>query len=125
MSRAFENDPRLKHMDPGRLSALQSLAKELEAAPGDQKMAAFLSAGQKARQGTRILFRRRTGAADPDPDGRHVRRGTEKSRSRPKACRTDTEKQTRCITKRGAAETGCIILFRSIPLSVSFYKYPV
>lgn len=44
MSRAFENDPRLKHMDPGRLSALQSLAKELEAAPGDQKMAAFLSA---------------------------------------------------------------------------------
>ena len=48
MSRAFENDPRLKHMDPGRLSALQSLAKELEAAPGDQKMAAFLSAGQKA-----------------------------------------------------------------------------
>ena len=40
MSRAFENDPRLKHMDPGRLSALQSLAKELEAAPGDQKMAA-------------------------------------------------------------------------------------
>ena len=48
MSRAFENDPRLKHMDPGRLSALQSLAKELEAAPGDQKMAAFLSASQKA-----------------------------------------------------------------------------
>lgn len=48
MSRAFENDPRLKHMDPGKLSALQSLAKELEAAPGDQKMAAFLSAGQKA-----------------------------------------------------------------------------
>ena len=48
MSRAFENDPRLKHMDPGRLSALQSLAKELEAAPGDQKMAAFLSAGPKA-----------------------------------------------------------------------------
>lgn len=47
MSRAFENDPRLKHMDPGRLSALQSLAKELEAAPGDQKMAAFLSASQK------------------------------------------------------------------------------
>ena len=44
MSRAFENDPRLKHMDPGRLSALQSL----EAAPGDQKMAAFLSASQKA-----------------------------------------------------------------------------
>ena len=43
MSRAFENDPRLKHMDPGKLSALQSLAKELEAAPGDQKMAAFLS----------------------------------------------------------------------------------
>ena len=37
MSRAFENDPRLKHMDPGKLSALQSLAKELEAAPGDQK----------------------------------------------------------------------------------------
>ena len=30
MSRAFENDPRLKHMDPGKLSALQSLAKELE-----------------------------------------------------------------------------------------------
>ena len=29
MSRAFENDPRLKHMDPGKLSALQSLAKEL------------------------------------------------------------------------------------------------
>ena len=28
MSRAFENDPRLKHMDPGRLSALQSLAKK-------------------------------------------------------------------------------------------------
>ena len=84
MSRAFENDPRLKHMDPGKLSALQSLAKELEAAPGDQKMAAFLS-----------------GAADPDPDGRHVRRGTEKSRSRPKAGRTDAEKQTRCITKRG------------------------
>ena len=48
MSRAFENDPRLKHMDPGRLSALQSLAKELEAAPGDQKIAAFLSASQKA-----------------------------------------------------------------------------
>ena len=48
MSKAFENDPRLKHMDPGRLSALQSLAKELEAAPGDQKMAAFLSASQKA-----------------------------------------------------------------------------
>ena len=48
MSRAFENDPRLKHMDPGKLSALQSLAKELEAAPGDQKMAAFLSASQKA-----------------------------------------------------------------------------
>ena len=48
MSRAFENDPRLKHMDPGKLSALQSLARELEAAPGDQKMAAFLSAGQKA-----------------------------------------------------------------------------
>ena len=48
MNRAFENDPRLKHMDPGKLSALQSLAKELEAAPGDQKMAAFLSAGQKA-----------------------------------------------------------------------------
>ena len=46
MSRAFENDPRLKHMDPGKLSALQSLAKE--AAPGDQKMAAFLSASQKA-----------------------------------------------------------------------------
>ena len=48
MSRAFENAPRLKHMDPGKLSALQSRAKELEAAPGDQKMAAFLSASQKA-----------------------------------------------------------------------------
>lgn len=93
MSRAFENDPRLKHMDPGKLSALQSLAKELEAAPGDQKMAAFLSASQKARQGTRILFRRRTGAADPDPDGRHVWRGTEKSRSRSEAGRTDAENQ--------------------------------
>ena len=97
MSRAFENDPRLKHMDPGRLSALQSLAKELEAAPGDQKMAAFLSASQKAA----ILFRRRTGSADPDPDGRHVRRGTEKSRSRSEAGRTDAENQARCITKRG------------------------
>ena len=47
MSRAFENDPRLKHMDPGKLSALQSLARELEAAPGDQKMAAFLSAARE------------------------------------------------------------------------------
>ena len=82
MSRAFENDPRLKHMDPGRLSALQSLAKELEAAPGDQKMAAFLSASQKAAR-------------------EHVSFSAEESRSRSEAGRTDAENQARCITKRG------------------------
>ena len=105
MSRAFENDPRLKHMDPGRLSALQSLAKELEVL---KELKAILEDGKLAsackpesRQGTHILFRRRTGAADPDPDGRHVWRGTEKSRSRSEAGRTDAENQARCITKRG------------------------
>lgn len=101
MSRAFENDPRLKHMDPGKLSALQSLAKELEAAPRRSKNGGLPVCKPESRQGTRILFRRRTGAADPDPDGRHVWRGTEKSRSRSEAGRTDAENQARCITKRG------------------------
>lgn len=48
MSRAFENDPRLKNMDPARLSALRSMAGELETAPDGQKMAAFLSVSQRA-----------------------------------------------------------------------------
>ena len=107
MSRAFENDPRLKHMDRAGFRP-PVLAKELEAAPGDQKMAAFLSASQKAAREHISFSAERTGAADPDPDGRHVWRGTEKSRSRSEAGRTDAENQARCITKRGAAETGVI-----------------
>ncbi len=48
MNNSWKDDPRLKGMDPARVSALCSLADELSNAPKDQKMAVFLSVSQKA-----------------------------------------------------------------------------
>lgn len=87
-------------------------------------MAAFLSAGQKAAR-EHVSF----SAEEQELLIQILIEGMSgEERKKAEAVRKlqdGAEKQARCITKRGAAETGCIILFRSIPLSVSFYKYPV
>lgn len=50
MNESWKTDPRLKNMDPEKLSLLLSFAKELEAAPENQKMAVFLSINQRASE---------------------------------------------------------------------------
>lgn len=48
MNESWKTDPRLKNMDPKKMSLLLSFAKELETAPKNQKMAVFLSINQRA-----------------------------------------------------------------------------
>ncbi len=48
MNNSWKDDPRLKDVDPARVSALCSLAEELSGAPKEQKVAVFLSVSQKA-----------------------------------------------------------------------------
>lgn len=48
MSRAFENDPRLKHMDPAGFRPSSPWQRSWRRLPAIKKMAAFLSASQKA-----------------------------------------------------------------------------
>lgn len=50
MNETWKSDPRLKGMDPRKLSLLQDMAKELGEAPENQKMAAFLSVNQRAAE---------------------------------------------------------------------------
>ena len=45
---SFQQDERLKQMDPERLSRLLSYAKELSDAPQEKKMQTFLHINQKA-----------------------------------------------------------------------------
>lgn len=44
----WKNDPRLKHMDPDRLSLLMDFAKELADAPQNDKMSCFMSINKRA-----------------------------------------------------------------------------
>lgn len=50
MNETWKNDPRLKGMDPRKLSLLQDMARELGEAPENRKMAAFLSVNQRAME---------------------------------------------------------------------------
>lgn len=50
MNESWRNNPRLKSMDPEKLSLLLAFAKELEEAPESQKMAVLLSVNQRASE---------------------------------------------------------------------------
>ena len=50
MNPSWKSDPRLKDMDPAKLSLLSRLADRLRAAPQAEKMNALLSLSQEAAQ---------------------------------------------------------------------------
>lgn len=50
MNESWKSDPRLKNMDGKKLSLLLSFAKELEEAPEDGKVNAFLSINRRAAE---------------------------------------------------------------------------